>query len=137
MCNNSLIYMSTPTSAEILADGTLPLSTIVRRRGMSIQNQSDSIVLGTAGYYKVTASVTFTATAPADVTVVARKNGIDIVGLTGTETITTATTETRTITISGIVRVFYNDGVATITLINASEVAITASNIAIDIEYLD
>lgn len=137
MCNNSLIYMSTPTSAEILAEGTLPLSTIVRRRGMSIQSQSDSIVLGTAGYYKITASVTFTATAPADITVVARKNGIDIVGLTGTETITTATTETRMITISGIVRVFCNDGVATITLINASDVAITASNIAIDIEYLD
>ncbi len=129
--------MSTPTSAEILAEGTLPLSTIVRRRGMSIQSQSDSIVLGTAGYYKITASVTFTATAPADITVVARKNGIDIVGLTGTETITTATTETRMITISGIVRVFCNDGVATITLINASDVAITASNIAIDIEYLD
>ena len=137
MCNNSLIYMATPNPAEVLAGGTLPLSTIVRRRSVSVQSQSDSIVLGTDGYYKLTATITFTATAPAVVSIKAQKNGVDLVGIVGSETITTATTETRTIALSGIVRVYCNDGVATITLVNDSDVSITTSNISIDIEYLD
>lgn len=136
MCNG-LIYMITPTSAEILAGGTLPLATIARRRNSGVNVENNSVVLSAPGYYKITAEVTLTATAPGNVTILAEKNGVAIPGITATETITTATTEVRTLSLSGIVRVFCNDGVATISLVNESGVAITTSNISLSVEYLD
>ena len=136
MCNNSLIYMTTTTTSSVSANGVIPLTNISRRRGCSIQNGTNSVVLGTPGYYKITATITFTAPAAGTITVVAQKNNVDIPGLTASTTITTATTEVRTLTLSGIVRVYCNDGVASITLVNTG-VAITTSNVSLDIEYLD
>ena len=52
-----------------------------------------------------------------------------------TFTITTATTEVRTLNISGIVRVTYGEGFGALTLVN-SGVAITTSNVEIDVEDL-
>lgn len=136
MYNNSLIFMVTPTTANVAANGVLPLSSIARRRGRTITSETDSILLGAAGYYKINATITFTAPAAGNVTIVARKNGADIQGLTATETITTATTENRTITLSGVIRVLCSEASASITLVNTG-VAIATSNIAVDIEYLD
>ena len=65
----------------------------------------------------------------------AQRNGVDLVGMTSSTTITTATTEVRTLNISGIVRVFCNEDLVTLTLVN-SGLAITTSNIEIDVEYL-
>lgn len=132
---NSLIMMTTTTSNSVLANGVVPLTTISRRRGQVINGGTNSILLGRPGYYKVNASVTFTAPVAGTITVKAQKSGVDIVGMTASTTITTATTEVRTLNISGLVRVFCNEDLATLTLIN-SGLAITTSNVEIDVEYL-
>lgn len=136
MCNNSLIFMTTTTDAAVLANGIIPLTTIQRRRGRSVQNGTNSILLNTPGYYKITGSVTFTAPAAGVVNVQLQKNNVDVPGITAGETITTATTEVRTLNISGIVRVYCNEDIATLTLVN-NGVAITIQNVALDVEYLD
>lgn len=136
MCNDSLIYMITPTTSAVTSGGVLPLSTIARRRGKLITSETDSILLGAPGYYKVTATITFTAPAAGDVTIQLQKDGVVVPGITASETITTATTEIRTITLSGIVRVPCCGDAASLSLVNTG-VAITTSNISIDVEYLD
>lgn len=133
--SNSLIMMATPTASSVLANGVVPLTTITRRRYQCVTSNGNSIVLNRPGYYKVNASVTFTAPVAGDVTISAQKNGLDIVGMTASTTITTADTEVRTLNISGIVRVTCGEGFGTLTLIN-SGVAITTSNVEIDVEDL-
>ena len=133
--SNSLIMMATTTSNSVLANGIIPLSTITRRRGQVITSNNNSLFLNRAGYYKVNASVTFTAPAAGTITIQAQKNGVNIVGMTASTAITTANTEVRTLNISGIVRVTCGEGFGTLTLIN-SGLAITTSNVEIDAEYL-
>ena len=136
MCNNSLIYLSSPNPVSILANGTLPLNTIVRRRGCSIQNSGDSIVLGASGYYHVAVTETFTAPAAGTVTLQARIDNVAITGATASTTITTANTETRSLSYDCIVRVNCCNGPVTLSFVN-SGVAINTSNIAVAVEYLD
>lgn len=133
--SNSLIMMTTTTANSVLANGIIPLTTIQRRRGQVVESNSNNITLNRPGYYKVNAYVTFTAPAAGDISIQLQKNGVDVTGLTASTTITTATTEVRTLNISGIVRVFCNEGFSTITLVN-SGLAITTSNVEMDIEYL-
>ena len=135
MCNNSLIFMTTTTDSSVLANGIIPLTTIQRRRGRVIQNGTNSVLLNTPGYYKVTGSVTFTAPAAGVVNIQLQKNNVDVPGMTAGTTITTATTEVRTLNISGIVRVYCNEDIATLTIVN-NGVAITVENVALDVEYL-
>lgn len=137
MCNNSLIFKVTTTPATILAGGILPLTTIARRRGRLITSENDSISLNAPGYYKVTVTVTASGSEAGDVVLNVLKNGIEIPGLTASETITTATTELRTLTISGTVRVLCGEGSAVLTLVNASTIGITTSNVSVAVEYLD
>ena len=136
MCNNSLIYLVTPTVSEVAENGILPLTTIVRRRGASIQQSNDSIVLGAPGYHHVSVSVTFTAPAAGDVTVTLLQNGTPVQGATASTTITTATTEVRSLSFDAIVRVPCCGSPAILTVVNEG-VAITTSNIAVAVEYLD
>lgn len=133
--SNSLIMMTTTTANSVLANGVVPLTTISRRRGQVINGGTNSVLLGRPGYYKVNASVTFTAPVAGIITAKAQKNGVDLVGMTASTTITTATTEVRTLNISGIIRVFCSEDLATLTLVN-SGLAITTSNVEIDVEYL-
>ena len=133
--SNSLIMMTTTTANSVLANGIIPLTTIQRRRGQVVESNSNNITLNRPGYYKINASVTFTAPAAGVMSVKLQKNGVDITGLTASTTITTATTEVRTLNISGIVRVFCNEGFSTITLVN-NGLAMTTSNVEMDIEYL-
>jgi hypothetical protein len=135
MGNNSLIFMNTTTASSVQANGVIPLTNIARRRGSAIQNGTNSVILNNSGYYKITATITFTAPATGVVTLQAQKNGTLIQGMQSSTTITTATTEVRSLTISGIVRVFCNEGIATITLVDTG-VAINTSNVSLDIEYL-
>ncbi len=135
MCNDSLIYMITPTTSAVTSGGVLPLSTIARRRGKIITSETDSILLSAPGYYKVTVTVTFTAPAAGIVSMQLRKDGIAVPGINASETITTATTEVRTLTMSGVVRVPCCGDSASLSLVNTG-VAVTTSNISIDVEYL-
>ena len=128
--------MTTTTSADVLANGIIPLATIQRRRGKWIQSGSNGVIVYAPSYYKVNAQVTFTGASADDAVIELQKNGVAIPGFTSSTTITTADTEVRTLTISGIIRVFPNDGVANLTLVNTG-IGITTSNVALSVELLD
>ena len=132
--NNSLIYMITNTASPVLANGIIPLTTIARRRSRVIQSNGDTIVLNNSGYYKVNVTITFTGQVAGDATIELQKNGATIPGMEGSTTITNVDTEIRQITINGVVRVMCNE-LATLSLVNTG-IAITTSNVSIDIEYL-
>ena len=133
--SESLIFLTTTTDASVLANGVIPLTTIQRRRCKAIQNGTNSVLLGAPGYYKVTGTVTFTAPVAGIARIKLQKNNIDVPGVTSGTTVTTATTEVRSLSINGIVRVYCNEDVATLTLIN-SGVAITVQSVSLDVEYL-
>lgn len=136
MANNSLIYLVTPSTSSVASGGVLPLTTIVRRRGSSIQQSNDSILLGAPGYYRASITATFTAPAAGIVSLSLRQDGTQVQGGTASTTITTATTEVRSLSFDAIIRVPCCGSPVTLTVVN-SGVAITASNIAINVEYLD
>ena len=130
------IFVGTPTTAYVAANGTLPLTSILRRQcGCISQLGSDSVILERAGYYKVTATMTFTAPATGNVELRLLQDGNPVAGIVAETTISTANTETRSLTISGIVRVGCCNGSSTIQLLNAG-VAIDTSNISLDVEYM-
>lgn len=131
----SLIFLTTTTNASVLADGIIPLTTISRRKGCAVQEAINGASLNKPGYYSINASITFTAGETGDVTVVLQKNGVDVPGITATETVGTATTEVHTINLTGTVRVYCNE-IAVINLVNTG-IAIDVSNVSLKVEYLN
>ena len=130
------IFAITPTAASVLANGALPLTTIARRQcGCVSQLGSDSIVLERAGYYKVTATVTFTVPVAGVATVALKQDNQEVPGITASQSIDTATTQVGSLVLSGIVRVMYGSGASVLQLVNTG-VAIDTSNISIDVIYL-
>ena len=130
------MFVGTPTTATVAANGVLPLTSILRRQcGCISALGSDSVILERPGYYKVTATDTFTAPAAGTVTLRLLQDGNPVPGIVASTTITTATTEVRSLTVSGIVRVPCCGGSSTLQLLNA-DVAVNTSNIALDVEYL-
>lgn len=127
----SLIFKTTTTNQEVLANGIIPLTTISRRLGRTIQSSGDDIQLLAPNYYKVDASITFTAPVAGDVTIVLEDNGIPVPGITAS--LSATNTDTYTLNLTGIVRTFCCTGARTLNLVNASEVAITTSNVAITV----
>lgn len=130
----SSIFMITNTSSAVLANGTIPLTTIARRKGCAIQAGNNSVVLTKAGYYKLSGTVTFTTPTAGDAVIQVLKNGVIVPGIVASIT-TTTTTNNRTLALTGIIRVFCNEGNANISVLNAGT-AINTSNVALDIEYL-
>jgi len=133
--NNSLIYLTTPSTATVAANGVLPLTTIVRRRGQSVQQSNDSVVLGAPGYYHVSVNATFTAPVAGNVRLELRQDNLPVSGGTASTTITTATTEVRSLSFESIIRVPCCGAPVTLSVVNTG-VAITTSNISFAVEYL-
>lgn len=123
------LYIATTTETAVAANGIVPFNTTIRRRGMQIQRGGAGAVIKDCGsnYYDVDVSVTFTAPVAGDVTLKLQQNGGDVVGATGSSTITTATTEVRTITFPATIRTFVSGAIDTLTVVNTG-VAITISN---------
>lgn len=136
MANKSLIYVATPTTSSVASGSVLPITTIVRRRDCAIQQVNDSIVLNCPGYYKVSVNATFTAPAVGVVSLQLRQDNLPIIGATASTSIATATTEVDSLSFDAIVRVPCNGVPLVLTVVN-NGVAITTSNIAIDVEYLN
>lgn len=132
MSCKSNIFAANTTSASVVANGTLPISTIVRRYGCAANLSGNSISLSEAGYYLVNISATFTAPSAGVVTIALQDDGTNVTGATASTTITTASTEARTLNLTAIVRVFCNSAPDALTIINTG-VAATFSNIAIDV----
>lgn len=128
----SLIYMTNTTPVDVAAGGTLPIS-VARRTGCAIQNGDNSVILKKPGYYTVNATVTFTGQAAGDVTIELQKNNVVVPGITSTVSVATPDTDIYTLTLTGIIRLLCYEGDAILTLVNNSGVALTISNIALQI----
>jgi len=128
----SAIYMTNTNSTNVLANSIIP-NFINKKVGCAMFWMNNSVLITKPGYYKIAATVTFSAEEAGDVVLTMQKNGIDIPGITATETITTPDTEIRTVTLQGIIRVLCHEGEVFLTLFNKSESAITTSNVSISI----
>lgn len=91
--------------------------------------------LGAHGYYYIS-SVTFCAPATGLATLQLKQDGTQVQGATASTTLTTTTTEIRSISFDAIVRLPCGVSAVTLTMVN-NGVAITSSNIAIAVEYLN
>ena len=130
MSCKSLINVATTTSSAVVANGVLPLTTIIRRRGNDVNLSGNSVALTDCGsnYYLVNVTVTFTAPVEGTVTLNLQQNGVNVTGATASTTITTATTEIRSLSFSAIVRTLNNVGIDSLTIANAG-IAAAFSNI--------
>lgn len=137
MSCKSLIDVATTTSTAVLAGGTLPLTTIVRRRGDDVNLSGNTIALTDCGsnYYLVSITATFTAPVAGVITLNLQQNGTNVVGATASTTITTATTEVRSLSFTAIVRTFGGLSLDALSIVNAG-VAATFSNIDIVVAKL-
>lgn len=126
----SAIFMVNTGVSSVSAGSNIPCS-VARRTGCAVIGSDGMVMLRKPGYYKVSATVTCTASDEGDVTIVMKKNGVDIPGITATETYTEATTSTKTLHLEGIVKVLCYEGAPVLTLVNASDgIDITTSNVA-------
>ena len=132
---SSSIFMITTTTNSVLPNGIIPLTSIARKKGCIISQGVNGVILTKPGYYKINATVTFTMPAAGEATVILTKNNVALPGITATTHISTATTENATIALTGIVRVFCNEGQVVLSLLNTG-LAITEENVAFDVEYL-
>lgn len=135
MSCNSLIDVATTTSTSVLANGVIPFSTIVRRRGREIGQVGSAVAISDCGsnFYLVNVTATFTAPVAGDVTLTLQQNGSAVIGGTASTTITTATTETRSLSFSAIVRTYNSQSIVDVLTLVNSGVAITLSNVAMSV----
>ena len=101
--SKSAIYTTNTTAPAIAVDGIIPVGTTTRRYGCNIRQDGNAITLCGQGYYLVNVSATVTPTAAGTVSVTAQKDGVDIVGATGSETVA-AVSNAANISITAIVR---------------------------------
>ena len=101
--SKSAIYTTNTTAPTIAVDGIIPVGTTTRRYGCNVRQDGNAITLCGQGYYLVNVSATVTPTAAGTVSVTAQKDGVDIVGATGSETVA-AVANAANISITAIVR---------------------------------
>lgn len=127
--SKSLIYTAMSTPVDVLAGGTIPIGTIIRRYGCIAQN-GYGIALNETAYYDVSANVTVTATAAGEISATLMVNGSPYPGAIATATATAA--GTVVLPIDAIVRVGCCDGTKNLTLqLNAAG---TVQNVAVSVE---
>ena len=101
--SKSAIYTTNTTAPTIAVDGIIPVGTTTRRYGCNVRQDGNAITLCGQGYYLVNVSATVTPTAAGTVSVTAQKDGVAIVGATGSETVA-AVSNAANISITAIVR---------------------------------
>ena len=134
MSCKSNIYVATTTSSSVLANGVLPLSTIVRRRGCDINLSGNSVAITDTGsnYYLVLVDATFTAPVAGTIALTLQQNGANVTGATASTTVTTATTEVRSLSFPAVIRTYNGAGIDSLSVIN-SGLAATFSNITLTV----
>lgn len=137
MSCKSNIYVATTSSSAVVANGTLPLATVVRRRGNDVNLSGNAVAITDCGsnYYLVSVNATFTAPAAGIVTLNLQQNGVNVTGATASVTVTTPTTEVRSLSFTAIIRTFNSQGIDALSIVNAG-VAATFSNITMTVEKL-
>lgn len=127
-------------STAVAAGGTIPVGTVVRKRGVKdncgncpVDVSGNGIVIRQSGYYRFVMNLTFTGAAAGNVTVSLLQNGVPVPGYTATTTITTAGTQVVTLTIGAPdIRVFCGS-VPSIFTFAVSTTGITFSNFAVSV----
>lgn len=130
MACKSNIYAVNTTATAVTANSTVPVSTIVRRYGCGTNLLGNAVTLNEPGYYLVNVAATFTAPAAGVVALTLQDDGVQVPGATAATTITTASTENRSVAFSAIVRVMCGSAPDALTLVNTG-VAATYSNVSI------
>ena len=123
----SALYTVNKSSQTVPANGTIPFGDIVRRYGLYADLNGSGIVIGGRGYYKVSLSATLTAKAAGLVTVTLQADGLDVVGMTASETATAAEGVVN-LKIDGIVRQTYCEQPITLTA-KATGVPVLVNNV--------
>lgn len=129
-CKN-LIYTAQTTQAAVLADGTIPLGTVVRRYGSCIDLNGNGIALGENGYYAVNTNVVVAAAAAGNISATLLVNGAAYPGAAASAT-AVAAGDLVTLPISAVVRAFCCTGPAVLTLVLSA--AGTVANAAVAVE---
>lgn len=137
MSCKSLITVANTTSTAVTANATLPFTTIVRRRGNDVNLVGSTVALTDCGsnYYLVEVHATFTAPVAGVITLNLQQNGGNVVGATASTTVTTPTTEVRSLSFTTIVRTFNGSSLDSLTVLNAG-LAATFSNIEMSVVKL-
>lgn len=126
----NVIYMTNTGTTSVGSNTIIPIN-VARKKGNFITSSGNSITLKRPGYYHVSGSITFQAAAGlADFDI--EKNGVMVDGLTAS--VSTAASTTYNVAFDGVVRVYCYEQNAILTLVNEG-VAITASNVALTVEY--
>lgn len=134
MACKSLIYATTTNTTSAVANSTLPLTTIIRKRGRDIDLCGSAVTINDDGsnYYLVNVSATFTAPTEGLVTLALQQNGATVTGAAATTTISTAATEVKSLSFSAIVRTFNSCSTDILSILNAG-VAASFSNISLSV----
>lgn len=103
MSCNAAIYTVNNTPTAILAAGTVPLGTVIRRFGCALQLSGDGITIGAPGYYDVDVNLTVQPTAAGPVTATLFKDGVAVPGAIATST-AAAAGDSVNLNISALVR---------------------------------
>lgn len=132
MSCKSAVYIANTVSGNVATNTAIPLGTIQRRYGCSLNATSTGVNLNDCGYYLVNATITFTAPTTGVVAVTLQKDGTSVIGATAAESVATATTEQHTIAITAIVRVTNGSAPDILTLLNTG-IAFTPSNVSLSV----
>ena len=134
------IYVGSNTSNAVVVNGIVPLTTIIHRENGN--NSSEINLIGNAvaietgcryrPRYNIDAKITFSGATAGVATLAIYKNGVLIPFATASETITTPTTEVRTVTIPcGTLTDKCTTNVYTI--VNTGDIAITVSDVSMNV----
>lgn len=135
----NVIYAGTNTSAVVNANDTIQLTQTVRKFNRCGANSLVDRTLtginiltngkGCTPRYNGVVSITFTAPAAGDVIFTLYQNGVAVPFATATESITTAGTETATMSFP--FSILANIGTNTLTIVNTGTIAATIVNASI------
>ena len=132
--SKSLIYTALQTTATPAIGNTVPVGSIIRRKGCGIRADGNVINLTDPGYYDVELQATVAAAAAGNVVLQMLANGVEIPGAVATANIATADTQIETIGISCVVRVNCCNDV-TLSVAVAGTAAPTISNMAVKVVH--
>lgn len=131
--------ISNTTSQVVATNGTINLGNISRNlyflgdcNVASFVNGSNNVKLNKGGYYEVKVSVVLSSPSTGNATIYLASDGVVIPRAYGTETISAANTEIRTITFSCLVRNIYT---TTLSLVNTG-IAATISKVSVILKKL-
>lgn len=131
-----MIQMNNTASQSVAANAPINLGSAQHRINQCALNGSGSGVnILKSGYYKLVASITFTAPATGVVSVAAQIGGTSIVGATASESVNTADTEVHNITLNKDILIPCGSAPAVLSLENTG-IACTVTNVSLSLEKL-